>query len=141
MDSNCCRVRLLITLAMTPRKWHTNIPNYARVRYRDLYPPELTSFTTVPTQGKLEYDVTLSPGAEVERVRFKFDAQEPIGISARGDLVLGNVSRVLQYRPVAYQQIGGEKRYIPARYRVEKSGRSYLPLATTITSVPSSSTP
>ena len=45
-----------------PRKWLTNIPNYAKVRYHDIYPGIDLVYYGNPQQ--LEYDLVVSPNSE-----------------------------------------------------------------------------
>src|SRR5881394_2586597 len=43
-----------------PKQWHTNIPVYARVRYRNIYPGIDLLFHG--TEGQLEYDFVIAAG-------------------------------------------------------------------------------
>jgi hypothetical protein len=42
-----------------PKKWRTNVPNYARVKYANVYPG--VDLVYYGNQGKLEYDFVVSP--------------------------------------------------------------------------------
>jgi hypothetical protein len=43
-----------------PKKWRTNVPNYAKVKYANVYPA--VDLVYYGNQGKLEYDFVVSPG-------------------------------------------------------------------------------
>ena len=45
-----------------PDEWRTNIPTYARVRYRSLYPG--IDLVFYGNNRELEYDLVVSPGAD-----------------------------------------------------------------------------
>src|SRR5438309_7225361 len=45
-----------------PRKWRTRVPNYRRVRYRDVYPGIDVVYYGNP--GVLEFDFVVAPGAD-----------------------------------------------------------------------------
>jgi hypothetical protein len=47
---------------MFPDRWHTNIPNYAKVRYRNVYPG--IDLIYYGNQRQLEYDFVVNPGAD-----------------------------------------------------------------------------
>ena len=55
-----------------PQKWRTNIPHYARVAYRDVYPG--VSLVYYGNQGRLEYDFMIAPGADPGLIRLVFRA-------------------------------------------------------------------
>jgi hypothetical protein len=45
-----------------PKKWHTGLPTFDRLRYAGVYPG--TDLIYYGSQGRLEFDFELSPGAE-----------------------------------------------------------------------------
>lgn len=45
-----------------PKEWHTNVPTYARVAYRDVYPG--IDLLYYGTQRQLEYDFIVAPGVD-----------------------------------------------------------------------------
>ncbi|MFB3074104.1 MAG: hypothetical protein ACE1Z6_02875, partial [Candidatus Methylomirabilales bacterium] len=45
-----------------PKKWRTNVPNYARVRYQDVYPG--VDLVYYGNQHQLEYDLVIAPSAD-----------------------------------------------------------------------------
>jgi hypothetical protein len=49
-----------------PKKWRTNVPNYAKVRYASVYPG--VDLVYYGNQGQLEYDFVVSPGADPEAI-------------------------------------------------------------------------
>jgi hypothetical protein len=68
-----------------PKQWRTNIPTYAKVRYRDVYPGvDLIYYG----QGKqLEYDFIVAPGANPEVIQLAFDGADSLRVEG-GDLRL-----------------------------------------------------
>ena len=84
-------------------KWQTNVPNYAKVRYRDLYPG--VDLLYYGDGGRLEYDLVVAPGAETDRLRLKVDGASSIGRDGDGNLELGVATGNLRLlAPVAYQE-------------------------------------
>ena len=55
-----------------PKRWRTNIPHYAKVRYREVYPGIDMSYYGL--QGQLEDDVTSAPGAGRESFGVDYEA-------------------------------------------------------------------
>jgi uncharacterized protein (TIGR03437 family) len=103
-----------------PRAWRTSVPNYERVRYRDIYPG--IDVVYYGKDGHLEYDWIVGPGADPSKIRMIVDNADRLAIDAGGDLVI-NAGRG-QYRhkrPVIYQEIGGKR--VPVAGRWELSGK------------------
>lgn len=97
-----------------PKKWRTNVPNYARVKYRSVYPGVDLVFYGNP--GQLEYDFVVQPGADPNLIRLavsavserrKKDGDEtsPLQIAANGDLVVKTATGEVRFRkPVIHQE-------------------------------------
>jgi sugar lactone lactonase YvrE len=97
-----------------PKKWRTNVPNYARVKYQEIYPG--IDLVYYGNQQQLEYDFVVAPGADpsvvtlevgVEGIRpAKGERGSPLQIAADGDLVihLGG-GEVRFHKPVVYQPV------------------------------------
>jgi len=98
-----------------PAGWYRNVPRYARVEARELYPGVSAVF--YGNEGRLEYDLVVSPGADPGVVRLAFDGVEGMRIDDRGDLVLATrAGEVRHQRPLVYQLLNGERRPVEASY-------------------------
>jgi Beta-propeller repeat len=101
-------------------KWHTDVPNYARVEYRQAYPG--IDVVYYGRQNQLEYDFVLAPGADPGAIRMHFGGAGKLRVTPEGDLVVESASgRMIQKRPVIYQegiyrQGAGGRREIGGRY-------------------------
>jgi hypothetical protein len=95
-----------------PTKWRTNIPTYARVRYRSVYPG--VDLVYYGHQGQLEYDFVVAPGADPRQIALDVGAglalperatqAAPLRIDRDGDLVVGiEGGEVIFHKPVVYQ--------------------------------------
>jgi RHS repeat-associated protein len=104
-------------LGKDPAAWHTHVANFARVRYESVYPGIDAVYHA--TQGKLEYDLHVAPNADPARIRLSFEGAESLSVDDRGDLLLRtHAGAVTQQKPVAYQDVGGERREVRASYRL-----------------------
>jgi hypothetical protein len=56
-----------------PKNWHTNVPNYAKVRYENIYSG--IDLVYYGNQSHLEYDFVVAPGADPGRIKLAFEAQ------------------------------------------------------------------
>lgn len=106
-----------------PAKWRTGVANYARVRYRDVYPGiELEYYGN---QQELEYDFVVSPGADPRAISLRVRGAESASLDGEGNLVLAaGGSRVMFRQPVIYQGSGAGRRAVPGGYLLGTSTRS-----------------
>ena len=108
-----------------PRKWRTNVPNFARVKYKNVYAG--IDLIYYGNQRQLEYDFSLAPGANPNAIKMSVEAvrESPFAISGSGhqspqqksvhrkaalqigpdgDLVIKSDGSELRFhKPVAYQ--------------------------------------
>jgi len=117
-----------------PKQWQTNVPHYAKVRYKSVYPGvELVYYGNPARAGQLEYDFVVAAGADPKVIRLAFDGLvgedlygppdtrehhkgAPLQINAQGDLVLQTEGGELRFRkPVVYQPVAALGVYPPGR--------------------------
>jgi uncharacterized protein (TIGR03437 family) len=98
-------------------RWRTGVAHFGKARYASVYPGIDMIFYG---QGQLlEYDFVVAPGADARRIRMNFAGARAVRVNEQGELVLQLASgEVRQRPPVAYQEVDGERRVIPARYHL-----------------------
>ena len=99
-----------------PKNWRTNVTNYARVKFQNVYPG--IDMVYYGTQHQLEYDFQLAAGANPEAIRLWFDGAGGIQIDAAGGFlkIATSAGEFLQHKPVVYQQIKGARTEIACKY-------------------------
>jgi hypothetical protein len=90
-----------------PKRWRADVPQYGRVTYRSLWKGiDLTFYGTA--QGRLEWDFTVSPGADPKTIRLAFEGARSLRLDGEGNLVIRTeAGEVVQRRPHLYQDVGG----------------------------------
>src|SRR5262249_26273326 len=84
-----------------PNKWRTNVPNYARVEYGDVYPG--VNLVYYGNQGQLEYDFVVAPGADPSQIALELGTGQS-KIDVNGDLLVQTeTGEVRFHKPVVYQ--------------------------------------
>ena len=102
-------------LGNDPAQWRTDIPQYAAVRYENVYPD--VDLVYYSNGQQLEYDFIVAPGADPDRIRLGFEEVERVDVDEQGDLLLhlpGGVVR--QRKPFIYQETDGNKTQIAGAY-------------------------
>ncbi len=97
-----------------PKKWRTNVSNYAEVKYEGVYPGiDLVYYGS--EGGQLEYDFVVAPGADPSVIAFDIVGAglvpapgrprgAPLRIDSAGDLVIPtDAGEVRFHKPVVYQ--------------------------------------
>jgi len=109
-------------------KWRTDVPTYAKVRYREVYPG--IDLVYYGKQRQLEYDFVVAPGADPKKIVLGFKGADKLEIDAQGDLVLHAADGdVRQHKPVVYQDIDGVRREIDGSYVRKGANRVGFQLA------------
>ena len=98
-----------------PTKWRTDVPHYAKVQYKDVYPG--VDLVYYGNQGQLEYDLVVEPGVDPGGIALSFEGVERLRIDAQGDLVLETPDgEIRQHKPLVYQEVDGARREIAGNY-------------------------
>jgi hypothetical protein len=107
-----------------PKRWRTNVPTYAKVKYEQVYPG--VDLVYYGNQGQLEYDFLVAPGADPKAITLGFEGADKVEVDAQGDLVLRTAGgEIRQHKPLMYQEVDGERREIPGGYTlVERRAKS-----------------
>ncbi len=95
-----------------PAQWHTKVPTYARVRYKNVYPG--IDLIYYGNHQQLEYDFGVAPGADPRQIQFEIQGASEIHLDSDGDLVLTTPGGDLHFQsPLVYQESNGQR--IPVR--------------------------
>jgi Big-like domain-containing protein/beta-propeller repeat-containing protein/carboxypeptidase family protein/IPT/TIG domain-containing protein len=104
-------------LGSDPGKWRTNVPNYGKVKYEEVYPG--VDLVYYGNQRQLEYDFVVSPGTDPGQIKLQFEGARRSSIDSKGDLVLVTKSGVIrQHRPSVYQEVSGVKKEVTSKYHL-----------------------
>ena len=96
-------------LGNDPKKWRTNVPSYAKVKYEGVYPG--VDLIYYGKQGQVEYDFVVAPGADPRAIRFALTASPgPSGRARHGGLGAG-VVRIDSGGDLVVQTGDGEVRF------------------------------
>ncbi|MGA9751411.1 MAG: PKD domain-containing protein [Acidobacteriota bacterium] len=106
-------------LGNDPSRWHTDVPSYAKVRWREAYPGIDVLF--YGRDRRLEFDFVLKPGADPARIALVPAGAGSLTLSPEGDLTIGAGSGVLLLkRPQCYQVLDGRRVPVKGQFRLER---------------------
>jgi hypothetical protein len=98
-----------------PAQWHRNVPTYARVRYKNVYPG--IDLIYYGNHQQLEYDFAVSPGTDPRQIQFEIKGASQIALDGEGNLVLSTESGELHFQaPLVYQESNGQRAAVGGGY-------------------------
>jgi uncharacterized protein (TIGR03437 family) len=104
-------------ISSDPSRWHTDVPTYSQVRYRNVYSGIDLIF--YGNQKQLEYDFVLAPGADPASIRFDFDGVPEVSVDPAGNLVGRNSEGSFElHKPTVYQEVSGVRKAIEGFFSV-----------------------
>jgi uncharacterized repeat protein (TIGR01451 family) len=95
-------------------KWHTNVPNFARVHYQQIYPG--VNLVYYGNQRQLEYDFVVAPGSDPGRIALSIRGGSA-RVDDRGNMVVATTDGEMSlHKPVVYQMIADRRRLVDGRF-------------------------
>lgn len=108
-------------------RWIRNVSTFAEVAYDGIYPGVDLSF--YGSKDHLEHDFIVSPHANPSGIRFTLIGAEQLKLDDSGDLVASAAGeKIILQKPVAYQEIDGNKIEVKSAFRLDNSRRASSPI-------------
>src|SRR5437879_3128893 len=102
-------------LGNDPAAWRTGLPTYARVHVQQVYPG--IDMVYYGNQQQLEYDFTVSAGADPSVIVLRFQGADQLSLRKQGELIMTlGTDEIHQPRPTLYQVVRGERKAIEGGY-------------------------
>jgi hypothetical protein len=115
---NALTGRMNYFIGNDPKKWHTDVPTYGRVRYASVYPG--VDLVYYGNQGRLEYDFVVAPHAESNAIGLRFRGARALKLDARGNLTIQAANGAIVFeKPTVYQNDGGRRVPVEGSFRLE----------------------
>ncbi len=101
-----------------PEKWRTNVPSYSSVVLHEVYPQiDLKYYST--SEGNLEYDFVVRPGADYRQIKIKYEGASLLTIGQSSDLRIDTKWNFLtEQAPKIYQEVKGKRRQVSGSFRL-----------------------
>ncbi len=86
-----------------PSEWRTNIPNYIKVKMKDVYPG--IDMEYYGNQRKLEYDFEVKPGVDPSVIGLNYEGAKNAEVDGQGNLIFHMTQGDVAFKaPVVYQK-------------------------------------
>jgi hypothetical protein len=101
-----------------PSKWLTNIPNFGRVEYQNVYSG--VNLVYSGTQQQLGYEFIVSPGADPGVIQLGFQSAQGLNVDPQGNLVVSTLGgNLVESAPTLYQDVNGARQAISGQFVLE----------------------
>ena len=106
-----------------PRQWHSNVPNYAAVEYRRIYPGVDVVFHG--DNQRLEFDFDVAPGADPGKIALEVEGTQRMHVNRAGDVLLSVDGKrdIALGKPHVYQEFDGQRREIAGNFVLDAENR------------------
>jgi hypothetical protein len=102
-------------LGNDPKNWHTNVPLYARVSYKSVYPG--IDLAYYGERSKLEFDFIVAPESNPAPIDLSFGGAQHVATDPAGNLIVSSTAgNVVLHKPVAYQEQNGARQLVDASF-------------------------
>ncbi|WP_165280015.1 DUF7507 domain-containing protein [Paenibacillus protaetiae] len=100
-----------------PNQWHTDIPTYHEIFYRELWPCIDLVFRSEGTAIKYEYRVR--PSGDLQSIQFTYVGADGLSLDREGNLVIQTqLGELLDPSPVIYQEKEGRRMAIAGSFQL-----------------------
>jgi hypothetical protein len=97
------RGRVNYLIGKDPAKYHRDVPVFARVKMKGIYPG--VDLVYYGTPEALEYDLVAAPGADTSKLKFAIEGKAKTSVASNGNLVVVTAAGVIVLqKPRIYQQ-------------------------------------
>ena len=108
-------------LGNDPAKWRTGIPQFARVRYENVYPG--INLVFYGNQGRIEYDFQVAPGSDPAQAELKFDGADSVELKDGAVVIKQKDGDLRLEAPRVYQQIAGREQPVDGAFVLRAKDR------------------
>lgn len=105
-----------------PQRWRTSVPQFARVRYENVYPG--INLVFYGNRGHLEYDFQVRPGSDPAQAVLEFNGAKRLELKD-GALVIQSQGGSIQLdAPVIYQEVAGKRQPVEGQFVLRGANRA-----------------
>ena len=98
-------------------RWRTDVPGFGAISLENVYPG--VDLIYYGADGRLEYDFRVAAGADYSRIRVQFEGVRGVSVDKDGALVVATEwGEMRELAPVVFQEIGGVRKTVTARYKL-----------------------
>ncbi len=103
-------------------QWRHSVPQFARVRYENIYPG--INLVFYGNQGRLEYDFQIAPGADPAQAELEFNGAKQLQLKDGALLIRSEGGSMQLQAPRVYQEIAGQQQPVEGHFVLRGANRA-----------------
>ena len=103
-------------------KWRVGVPQFARVKYENVYPG--ISLLFYGNQGRLEYDFQVEPGSDPRQAELEFNGAKRLQVKNGALIIQGHSGSMRLEAPRIYQEIAGKQQPVEGSFVLRGAKRA-----------------
>ena len=102
-----------------PKKWRSGVPHYGCVEYTHAYPG--VDLAVRGEQQQLQFDFRVASASDPSQIAMQFSGTDQVIMDRNGNILLTSpAGNIALSKPVAYQEIGGQRKPVAAGLSVKE---------------------
>ncbi len=98
------------------KSWKSEVLNFKRVVYPNIYPE--IDFEFLTNDRQLKYNFYVKPGADYHTIQLKYNGVNNLKVSDGNLIIETSIGKVVEEKPIALQSINGQTVEIPCKYKL-----------------------
>lgn len=100
-----------------PQKWASHVGLYEGVVYKNLYPS--IDLRTLGQGQNFKYEFVVQPGGNTTTISLNYEGTQGMYLKNNDLVIQTSVGNIVEQRPYAYQQIGGQTIQVPCFFKLQ----------------------
>ncbi|HET9057253.1 MAG TPA: PKD domain-containing protein [Chitinophagaceae bacterium] len=106
-----------------PAKWASNCKVYLGISGKNIYPGVDVRYYS--QKGQLKYDLIVSPGADVKKIKLKYEGVNNISVKQKQLMIPTSVGDAMELSPYSYQYVNNVRKEVDCRFIVKGNEVSF----------------
>jgi gliding motility-associated-like protein len=111
-------------LGSDKNKWKSNVRNYHRILYKNIYAN--VDYEAITSTIGLKYNFYLHPGADATQIQMKYEGAQKLKLKNGQLIVATSIDSIIENKPYAYQRINGEIKIVNCKYNLKDDVLSFV---------------
>lgn len=110
-------------LGSKQEQWATKAYAYGEVSYRSFY--EGIDLKLYAKGLQMKYDLIVAPGADPQQIKIQYEGARSYILEGEDFVIDAEFVKIIEKKPISFQWVNGEKRYVTTRYYLEDNELSF----------------
>jgi gliding motility-associated-like protein len=106
-------------------KWASEVNAFNGVFYKSFY--NGIDLKVYAVEDNLKYDLVVAPGADPSKIAIRYGGYDNLRLTGENDIVVETIlGDIIEKKPVAYQYIGGKKKFVTCEFTLDNGHISFV---------------